>query len=88
MCNRNFQFDFLRLRFIYKLQIQGYQFPKKNIQEYVNVMKYLGIHYTDYIDIQNYKKLYFIRYCCSNKRFDKIPIDMVVSFINIQENLN
>jgi hypothetical protein len=90
MRKRNFHIDHLRLRFMYRIHIQDLEFTSQEINEYSILMEFLGRDLsTNHFDIKtDYKKYSFIRYCKTNNRYREIPIDMVVSFINIQENLN
>ena len=87
---RSFYFDYMRLRFLYKLSIQSLEFSINEVEEYIILMEYFGREFpTSHFDIKtDYKKYSFIRYCRTNIRYKEIPFDMVVSFINIQENLN
>ncbi|MBM3456143.1 MAG: hypothetical protein FJX80_13545 [Bacteroidetes bacterium] len=66
------------------------EFTLSEINEYLILMEFLGRDLpTNHFDIKtDYKKYSFIRYCKTNNRYREIPFDMVVSFINIQENLN
>jgi hypothetical protein len=90
MRKRNFHIDHLRLRFLYRVHIQDLDFTLQEINEYSILMEFLGRDLpTNHSDIKtDYKKYSFIRYCKTNNRYREIPFDMVVSFINIQENLN
>jgi hypothetical protein len=90
MKKRHFQLDHLRLRYLYRIHIQKLELTSLEIDEYSILMQFLGRDLpTNQYDIKTeYKKYSFIRYCKTNKRYKEIPIDMVIGFINIQENLN
>jgi hypothetical protein len=90
MKKRHFQLDHLRLRFLYRIHIQKLELTPPEIDEYSILMEFLGRDLpTNHFDIKtDFKKYSFIRYCRTNNRYKEIPFDMVVSFINIQENLN
>ena len=90
MKKRNFHLDYLRLRFLYRIHIEDLKLTTLEINEYSILMEFLGRDLpTNHFDIKmDFKKYSFIRYCRTNKKYKEIPFDMVVSFINIQENLN
>ena len=90
MQKRNFHIDHLRLRFLYRIHIQKLELTPPEIDEYSILMEFLGRDLpTNQYDIKSeYKKYSFIRYCKTNNRYKEIPFDMVIGFINIQENLN
>lgn len=82
--------DIKRLNFLFKRKIKRLRFSQTEIDEYTILMEFLGRNPpTNVFDIQTeYKKYFFIRFCKTNKHYEKIPINLILSFINMKEDLN
>lgn len=82
--------DVRSLNFLFKRKIKRLKFSQEDIDEYMILMEFLGrdLPYNQFEIETEYKKYFFIRFCKTNKYYDRIPLSLIISFINMKEDLN